>query len=162
MATSYIFPTIIALPLGYRTVLNIPTHQIQERLVVPDANVLFKVMRYVGGQCTELASLTLSFKKGQICDPDVPPIVVADLEQEGFGEPGYLEIETESIDGALIFASKRVISTYTVYACDGKTSFLSDNAYKYGAPPIIAQMARFKKFVLSYPVLRIDRENDFE
>lgn len=161
MLYSYVFPTIVTLPLGYRAIVIPPIDQVCDRLAVPDADVLVNLTRYDEGKATAVGSHRISFRNGKYVGPDIAPFEIPDPRTQGFNEPGYLEIETIHPDGDHVFRSKRVFGLYTVFAGENKASFLSDNAYKYGSPPIISQMSRFKTFVQTYPVIRLDRRMGF-
>lgn len=161
MLYSYVFPTIVTLPLGYRAIVIPPIEQVRERLAVPDADVLINLTRYAEGQATTVGSYTLPYRAGRYDGPDVPPFEISDPRSDGLSHPGYLEIETVHPNGENVFQSKRVFGLYTVFTGENRASFLSDNAYKYGSPPIISQMARFKTFVQTYPVIRVDRQKGF-
>jgi hypothetical protein len=69
-------------------------------------------------------------------------------------------LSIQSIDGSPVFAGKNVIGFYAIYTKPGKKSFLADNGYKYGSPPLISQIAMFGRYVDGYPVVRLDRDRD--
>lgn len=160
MAFSFVYPTIVSLPLGYDATIVPPIRQIVGRLTVPDAEVALNMTVYRDGVGTELPPAIHRFESGKPVGDDPAPLVVRDALDDGIESPGYLELEAKSADGSEIFSSKQVFGLYSIFGKDGKASFFSDNAYKYGSPPVINQMARFRVYVDTYPVIHIDRERD--
>jgi len=160
VAFSFVFPTIVSLPLGYDATVIAPIGQIAQRLVSKDAEVVVRANLCADGEVTALPDARYRFEDGKLAGDDPDPWVFRDRLEEGAKNPGYLEIEAVSADESKIFSSKRVFGLYTCFGKDGKASFFSDNAYKYGAPPVINQMARFRRYVDTYPVINIDRTRD--
>ena len=158
MSHSFVYPTIVSLPCGYNATIVPPLAQITRRLADPNSDVHVTVVRYRGGERQFLTEVQYPFRNGVFADSGIAPLHVTDpLDDGGDPTPAYLEIETKSTDGRPIFTSKAVFGLYTIYGKRGKASFFSDNAYKYGSPPIISQMARFRVYVDTYPVIHLDR-----
>jgi hypothetical protein len=160
MSESFVFPTTISLPLGYRCTVIPPLGQIEQRLVADSADVILSHKVIYEGETVHEHCVNLSFRQGKLTGETPPPAVFADGVDEGRTHPSYLEMVIESVDGAAVFSHKTVFGLYSVYSKPGKKSFLSDNAYKYGAPPVVSMMARFRRFVDTYPVVHLDRDRD--
>ena len=160
MSESFVFPTTISLPLGYCCTVVPPIGQIEERLVDEFADVALSHKVICEGETVHEHCVHLPFRQGKFAGEVPPPAVFADGADEGRTQPSYLEMAVESSDGSAVFSHKTVFGLYSVYSKPGKKSFLSDNAYKYGAPPIVSMMARFRRFVDTYPVVHLDRERD--
>jgi hypothetical protein len=160
MPESFIFPTIISLPLGYDCTVVPPLEQIAARLCVDSARLrLTHRIIHEGDTLLEHHAL-LQFDGGILQGEPPEPFTALDGSEQGHEYPGYLEMTLESEDDAAVFHSKIVFALYSIYSKAGKKGFLSDNAYKYGAPPVIAMMALYRRFVDTYPVIRLDRERD--
>lgn len=157
MAHSFVYPTIVSLPCGYDATIVPPLGQIARRLTAPDAEVHVVMTRYRDGQSQPLAEAHYPFRNGALATDGVLPLRIPDPLDDGGTSPAYVEIETKSADGRPVFASKAVFGLYTIFGKDGKASFFSDNAYKYGSPPVITQMAQFRAYVDAYPVIHLDR-----
>jgi hypothetical protein len=160
MSESFVFPTTISLPLGYCCTVVPPLGQIEKRLVADSADVMLSHKIICEGETVLEQHLNLPFRHGKLTGETPPPAVFADGLDEGRTHPAYLEMTVDSADGAAVFSHKTVFGLYSVYSKSGKKSFLSDNAYKYGAPPIVSMMARFRRYVDTYPVVHLDRERD--
>ena len=158
----YIYPVIVSLPLGYDCTIEIPTEEIAARLdpATETAKVLVRGQAYRAGELFYDESRELEFNFGELRSEFASPFVIEDSMPAGETEPAYLELMVEAIGDEPVFTSKRAFSGYTIYSKPGKKSFLSDNAYKYGSPPVIGQMAKFGKYVDAYPVIHLDRERD--
>jgi hypothetical protein len=158
----YVYPTIVSLPLGYDCTVEIPTDQIEDRLdpEIASAMVSVRGQAFRSGKLFYEKSCELHFHFGKLSGDILDPFIVEDGMESGETEPAYLELMIEATEDEPIFSSKRVFSTYTIYSKPGKKSFLSDNSYKYGSPPVIAQMAKFGKYVDAYPVIHLDRQRD--
>ena len=160
MSESFVFPTTISLPLGYRCTVVPPLRQIERRLVVKSADVTLSHKVICEGETVHERCVNLPFRRGKFAGEIPSPAVFADGADEGRTQPSYLEMVVESSDGAAVFSHKTVFGLYSVYSKHGKKSFLSDNAYKYGSPPTVSMMARFRRFVDTYPVVHLDRKRD--
>lgn len=158
----YIYPTIISLPLGYDCTIEIPNEEIESRLdpKMSSALVLVCGRAYRQGERFYEKSYELEYRFGKLAGERVDPFIVDDGMTSGATEPAYLELIIEAIGDEPIFTSKRAFSGYTIYSKPNKKSFLSDNAYKYGSPPVITQMAKFRKYADAYPVIHLDRRRD--
>ena len=158
----YIYPVIVSLPLGYDCTIEIPVEEIAARLdpKVETAKVLVRGQAYRAGKLFYDQSYELEFNFGKLRGEFVNPFVIEDGMPAGQTEPAYLELMFETVGDEPVFTSKRAFSGYTIYSKPGKKSFLSDNSYKYGSPPVIGQMAKFGKYVDANPVIHLDREMD--
>ena len=138
-----------------------PHEQIAARIVKRNrlTPVKLETSVYCEGEIIQAEQGILSFRNGHLVDGDSDPIKVADLGKRKPRAPGYLEMFVSSPEGDSIFRSKLVLGLYSIYSAQGKKSFFSDNAYKYGAPPVITMMAEFGRFIDGYPAVHIDRDN---
>src|SRR6185503_17834251 len=91
---------------------------------------------------------------------DFPQFRWRDHGAEWNGGAGFLELSFRAEDGTPIFRDTSVINFYSIYLKEGKKSFFSDNAYRYGSPPTIDQIAAFGKYIDAYPVIHLDRKRD--
>ncbi len=158
----YVYPTIVSLPLGYDCTIETPTDLIGARLGPDIASAKVKVsgLAYRMGETFYQKSYELEYRYGKLCGDIAEPFFIEDGMARGATEPAYLELMVEAAGEEPVFKSKRVFSSYTIYSKPGKKSFLSDNSYKYGSPPVIAQMEKFGKYVDAYPVIHLDRRYD--
>ena len=162
MAEIFAFTTIVSLPLGYDCTVPLPVEQIAERLTADtiDANVLIEIRAVREGgsflSCDEL----LQFRNGKLQSEMPTQFYVPDQVDAKAEHPAYLEMAVSSADKQRIFSSKSVFGVYSIYTKPGKKSFFSDNAYKFGSPPVISQMALFRRYVDAYPLIHMDRRRD--
>jgi hypothetical protein len=160
MAESLIYPTVVSLPLGYDCTVVPPVQQICGRLTVDEATVNLNISVYQEGELRHETEFQLDYRGGRYVGEPPAPFVWADQAELGATHPAYLEMTASEPDKAAIFNSKVVVGIYSLYAKAGKKGFVSDNAYKYGAPPVIAQVAKFGRYVDAYPVIHLDRMRD--
>ena len=160
MAESLIYPTIVSLPLGYDCTIIPPVEQIGKRLVVAEAGIelYFNVVRE-GGVVFE-HSEALRFSNGVLQGEMPSPFVWPDQSELGVTNPAYLEMGVVPDGDRPVFRSKAVLGLYSIYSKPGKKSFFSDNAYKYGSPQVIGQIAEFGRYVDTYPVIDLDRSRN--
>ena len=158
----YVYPTVVSLPLGYDCIVQIPVDQIEKRLAQRKgkAKVLVEVTAYRDGETFYDESVAIEFEDTKAVGPLPKPVIIEDQHSMGFKSPGFLEMAVVSLEDKPIFRTKAVFGLYTIYSKPGKKSFFSDNAYKYGSPPTIAQMAEFGQYVDAYPVIHIDKTRD--
>lgn len=156
MIFNYIYTTIITVPLGYHTRVVVPVSRIQDR-------VSLKITSY------EIEAKFIVFRNGEIIFEKTELINKASLgildfeirDQDGISEDSaYAELSFVEKNQSPIFESRAVINFYTTYFHENKKSFLSDNAYKFGSPTIINQMAEIKKYIDAYPTLEMDKDKD--
>lgn len=158
MAESFIFPTITSLPAGYDCTICLSVAGLARRLVsgTGSIDILYSVF-HDGCQVVE-EKTSITCVNGKLPDQPMKPFIWRDRAPHWAG--GYLEIAISGRDNARIFDNKRPISHYAIYSKPGKKSFYSDNAYKFGAPPVIDQIARYGRYVDNYPVVHLDRNRD--
>lgn len=160
MPASFLFPTISSLPAGYDCTVVLPAGALSGHLVdgTGDVEAVFRVL--FEGQVEAEEKRPLSFSGGRPTGGDHGAFVWRDAAERWRGGTGYLEVQFNALNGAPIFTSRRVLSFYAIYSKPGKKSFFSDNAYKFGAPAVINQIARFGRYVDGYPVVHLDRDRD--
>jgi len=158
----YVYPTIVSLPLGYTCTVQIPVDQIEHRLKQISGNVKIRidVLAHRDGEIFYEQGFELEFENSKLVGPLPEPVTIEDQLEKGIKSPGYLEMAVVSLEDKPVFRSKRVFGLYSIYSSHGKKSFFSDNAYKYGSPPTITQIAEFGQYVDAYPVIRLDTEFD--
>tara|TARA_B100000674_G_C37871980_1_gene929945 strand:+ start:359 stop:1180 length:822 start_codon:yes stop_codon:yes gene_type:complete len=151
----YLLPLIIALPKGYDVNVLIPLWQITDRLMsdekqnvrincnlINDGKVLIKKEKIISLSKKENRKKTEGFKF----------IEVEDLEH-----PSYLEVEITSENKNLIFNNNYGLSFYSIFSSKSKKTFFSDNAFKTGAPNVIYQISKIKRFVDTYSAINVDK-----
>lgn len=157
MAT-YIYPTIVSLPIGYGVKIPLDEGQFVQRLATGDADIRARFVVYRAGQKASSEERILSFRKKKLVAGALQPFAWTDpdpAEDQPFGEMHF-----EAADDRPIFCLNVPFSTYAVYSAPGKKSFFSDASYKYGSPPIINQMAMVGRFVETFTVVHLDRARD--
>ena len=160
MTSSFIYPTIVSLPLGYDATIIAAVDQIADRLVASDTSVECAVCVVREGSQVYEETRLLVFENGKLVSGVPAPFFLPDAADQGVQFPAYAELSINSLRGDAVFSHKSVISLYTIYTKAGKKTFYSDNAYKYGAPPIITQMAAFGQYVDGHPLIHLDRQRD--
>jgi hypothetical protein len=157
---SYVFPSVVSLPLGYDCAVPIEIEQAAARLCAASATLRYGFRVFRAGIELEHQQRALRFERGALADGDPRPFQWPDQAPLGHDAPAYAEVYCEAADERAVFALKLPFSTYAIYSKPGRKSFFSDNNYKYGSPPIIDQMAEFGQYVESYPVIHLDRARD--
>jgi len=112
------------------------------------------------GQYKKTEERMICVRNGALQGPAPENFYLEDQSEVWGEEPGFVEFTFESVDGSQIFETKRPLSFYSVYSAPGKKSFLTDNSYKFGSPPVIDQIAKFGRYNDSYPIVHIDRSRD--
>lgn len=159
MAAGYLYSTISSLPAGYDCTVPLPSARIAERLAGGSGEVEFCHRVLFDGDCVFEQTKRAVFRNGKAENPD-EPFVWRDAGGQWDGGTGYLDLSVEAVDREPIFSSKAILDFYAIYSKPGKKSFFSDNAYKFGAPPIISQIAKFGRYVDAHPLIHLDRERD--
>ncbi len=160
VTAGYLFPSISSLLSGYDFTFPSPVERIRERLTEPDCNVVVGEQVFFDGECVHENSRTISFRNFAPVDGVGEPFVWPDCAERWNGGSGYFELTVEEENRRPVFRPRLMISTYTIYSKQGKKSFFSDNASKYGVPPVIDMVAKFGKFVDCHPLIHLDRERD--
>lgn len=160
MAYPFIFPCIVHLPAGYDCTIALPYERVAERLIGGNGTVTYAIQVICNGTSRAEWTEKLVFLNGRLVGQPPDPFTWRDASEEWGGNSGYLELSLQAADAGLIFHTRPPISFYSIYTKPGKKAFFSDNAYKYGAPPVIAQIAAFGRFVEGYPVVHLDRERN--
>ncbi|MBM3527060.1 MAG: hypothetical protein FJX62_03120 [Alphaproteobacteria bacterium] len=158
MLSAFIFPSISSLPPGYDCRISIPTARIVNR-VAGDADIHCTIKVYCNGQVLHTEEHDIKIAGGKAVK-ELPQFVWPDHGEEWNGAAGFAEVSFRSGDGKAVFTDTGVISFYAIYSKPGKKSFFSDNAFRYGSPPTIDQIAAFGKYVDAYPVIHLDRKRD--
>ena len=150
----YLLPLIIAFPRGYDVNVIVPLWQISERLVsnkqeeilitcnlINDGQILIKKEKKINLSKENFEKKTESFKFN---------------EMEGLENPSYIEVEIVSKNKNLIFKNNNGLSFYSIFSSEFKKTFFSDNAFKTGAPNVIFQISKIKKFVDTYSAINVN------
>ena len=151
----YLLPLIIAFPRGYDVNVIIPLWQISDRLVlnkqveilikcnlINDSQILIKKEKIINLSKENFEKKTESFKFNEI---------------EGLNNPSYIEVEIVSKNNNLIFKNNNGLSFYSIFSSKLKKTFFSDNAFKTGAPNVIFQISKIKKFVDTYSAINVNK-----
>jgi hypothetical protein len=160
MAWSYLLPTISSLPLGYDCTIPIPVDALAQRVSTRPCTVVAYHRVYHEGRIVGEGEQEIALQPEGAKTPSPEPLVWRDAGKAWSEHSGFIEVGFRAADDRDIFPSKAVLGFYAIYSSPGKKSFFSDNAYKYGAPPIISQIAAFGKFVDGHPVIHLDRDRD--
>ncbi|MCX7353309.1 MAG: hypothetical protein NTY59_00465 [Alphaproteobacteria bacterium] len=160
MAWNYVLPTISSLPVGYDCTVPIPVDAIARRINATSCTVVAHFYIYHEGRIVHEGEQRIDFRGDKRPTHAPAPLVWRDVGDAWKKRNGFLELSFHDADEREIFANKAAIGFYTIYTAPGKKSFFSDNAYKYGAPPVISQIAMFGRFVDGYPVVHLDRDRD--
>ena len=158
MASPFMFPTITSLPAGYDCVIAVPIERLAQKCI-RDGRIHGAIRVFYRGEVIKTVEHAF-----EVCNRkpvgNFPQFHWADHGDEWEGNAGFLELSFRSDDGVSIFRDTSVINFYSIYTKSGKKSFFSDNAYRYGSPPTINQIAAFGKYVDAYPVIHLDRKRD--
>ena len=158
MSSAFIYPSITSLPAGYDCTISIPLAQLIRRMT-RSGTVRCVIRVFHNGVLMHTEEHRIEVRDRKAVGK-LPQFYWVDHTNEWSGEPGFLEISMRADDGEPIFRDASVIGFYAIYSKAGKKSFFSDNAYRYGAPPIINQIAAFGRYVDTYPVVHLDRRRD--
>lgn len=157
MASHFLYPSITSLPRGYDCTVAPPVSRLAATLAEPAATVDYRFRVFVAGEVLAEHSGFVALERGEVVDGAPPYMDWRGEQARGRDEAGFLELEFWSRDQRPIFATRIPLAHYAIYKGPGRKSFFSDNAYKYGAPPVIDQVARFGQYLDAYPVIHLDR-----
>ena len=160
MSSSYLLTTVSSVLPGYSFISSIPIQRLLNALRVADAQIIARYSVFMKGECQHQEQRIVTIKDGAPQGTYPEPFQLPDTAEEWGDEIGFVEFSFESSDGTPVFWSKRPISFYSMYSAPGKKSFVTDNTYKFGSPPVIDQIARFGTFNDSHPLVHIDRASD--
>lgn len=154
----YIYTTIVTLPLGYNTKVIIPVKSLKEK-ISKDYDIYDIQVKFTGFREGDIF-----FDEIKIIDKSSQGFLEFEIEdQDKFSQfPGYAELSFIEKNKKSIFTDRQAMSFYTAYYHKNKKSFLSDNAYKFGSPSTINQMASIKKYIDAYPTVTIDKLRDLD
>lgn len=157
MAYSYLIPTLLDAPEGYDVTACYAPAMIAERLVGGRGRVRWMIRVYHEGKIVEQRERVIDFTPEAV--HEMPPLVEVwrGTQYDYQGRPGYIENNFSIADDISAFSTKIPVGTYGFYSCPGKPSFRGDADFKFGSPPVIATVARFKRLVENYPSCRLDR-----
>lgn len=158
--SSFVYPAIVPLPLGYDCTFPIDLHRLGQRLAVPDAELRITMRRYHEGKVVDSSEQSLRFEGGELVSGPPQAIVWRDAGDRGDQYPSFGEVAISAANDKPVFHNRMVVTNYSIYTKRGKKAFFSDNAFKYGAPPIISMMAKIGRFVEGYPTIHLDRDRD--
>lgn len=160
MPATFLFPSITHLPPGYDCTIAVPYQRVADRLIGGRGTVAYTIQVFCEGAMQAEQGGQLVFERGRLAGPAPDAFTWRDAGDKWDGNSGYLELSFQAGDGQAIFHTQAVIGFYSIYTKQGRKAFFSDNAYKYGSPPIIGQIAAFGRFVDGYPVVHLDRARD--
>jgi len=153
---SYILPTVISLPLGYNCRIFLPCDSLISRLVKGiDYEISINIKAYREKNIFFEKTIEID-KKNKIQNLD---FLIPD-QQNHSKFAGYAELEIYEKNKKIIFKNRAALNFYSIFFKEGKKSFLSDNAYKFGSPTVINQMSVIKKYLDAYPTVTIDKKID--
>ena len=158
--SGFLFPSLACLPSGYDFTCLDPTGRLVDRLVVPDCDVVFGFRVFFDGSMEHESSWVVKYRDYAPVSPDYKPFVWKDPVDRWKGGAGIFEYTVEEVNRRPAFKPRFPLGMYTIYTKEGKKSFFSDGAAKYGVPRSIDMVARFGKFVDGHPLIHIDRKRD--
>jgi hypothetical protein len=159
--SQYVIPTISSLLPGYDCTIPVSAEAVEKRLVGNTGRIRHRFRVFHNGRVTAEEIRHIEIQGGKIIGPRPEAFVWRDCENAWDGTPGFLDNDFRVEDGDIRFAGNTPLLAYSFYSAAGKKSFLSDNAYKFSSPPVIAQIAAYGRFVDTYSVVRLDRERDY-
>ena len=136
----YLLPLIVAVPKGYDVCAILPTYQIIERLnTTINEDIVIRCNLINDSKILNKKEKTISLSKNHKNHKRIKFLFdeIRDIEN-----PSYLEIEIISKNKKLIFKDNMGLSFYSIFSSKNKKTFLSDNAYKTGAPNVIYQISK--------------------
>lgn len=157
----HVIPTISSLLIGYDCAIPVPAEAVEKRLIGNDGCIRHRFRVFHDGQVAAEEIRHIEIRGGKIVGPRPQTFVWRDCDNEWRENPGFLDNDFRVEDGDIQFVSNRPLLAYSFYSASGKKGFLSDNAYKFSSPPVIAQIAAYGRFVDTYSVVRLDRERDY-
>ena len=158
MAFSYMIPSVTSLPAGYDCTVEPPVHLLGACLDGGCGAVGQTLSVYSEGTLVDRVERRFEYADRKLKgDMPEPYLWSAGFED---GVSGYLENSFVTADGSDAFNTNQVLPFYAIYNKPGKKSFFSDNAYLYASPPVIAQIAKYGKYIDGYPSVRIDRKRN--
>lgn len=161
MATEFLEQTITSIPGGYTLYSTLPLARLASRVVVPEAEIDISFHAFWEGEVRFEQTHRVTVRNRRIIGEEVCRFVLPSTGDDWKPEPGFVEFSFTSADDRPIFKNKRPLPFYSIYSCLGKKSFLVDNIYKFGSPPVIDQIAEFGRFTDAHPVIDIDLDRDF-
>ncbi|WP_374630829.1 hypothetical protein [Ferrovibrio sp.] len=158
MGYSYLIPTLLDAPEGYDVTVDYARDQLTRRLRGGAGRVRWTTRIYHDGQVVGGQERDLDFSK-----PDIAPLryVWRGTEFDYQGRPGYVENSFSALDAETEFTTKMPVGTYGFYSARNKPSFRGDADFKFGSPPVIATVARFRRLIEAYPTSWLDRERGY-
>jgi hypothetical protein len=159
-AHSFLFPTIVAMPRGYDLTFVLPTASIAQYLTVKDTDLITEYSVYSEGKLLSQVRRVVPFRDGKFVGTEPEAVVLREEDYPQGESPTFLEFTMKDSEDRPTFSTRIVHGWYSIYSKPGKKSFFSDNAVKYGSPPIISMIAQFGKYVDGYPVVHVDRTRD--
>ncbi len=160
MTTPFLYPTITSVPCGYSYYSTIPVPRLLATLATKDADILIVFKAFHDADCKVQEERLVTVRDCTLVGAPPRPFLMEDHSDKWGVEPGFVEMTFSSLYGKPVFLSKRPFAFYTVFSAVGKKSFLTDNTFKFGSPPVIDQIAMFGRFTDSYPIVHVDRMRD--
>ncbi|MBM3584960.1 MAG: hypothetical protein FJX36_11220 [Alphaproteobacteria bacterium] len=145
------------MPPGYDCAVSIPPARLAQK-AIRDGRAVCQQRVFHAGRLVHEAQHHIEIRGGTAVG--LPVFRWPDHDAEWNGNAGFLELSFHAEDGRAMFRDTRVVGFYAIYSKPGKKSFFSDNAFRYGAPPTINQIAAFGRYVDAYPVMHLDRARD--
>ncbi len=158
--SQYVIPTISTLLPGYDCLVPVVAEAVEKRVTGSAGRIRHRFRVYYDGQISEEQIRYIEIQAGKIVGDHPEDFVWRDHENS-WENPGFLDNDFRVEDGDIQFAGNTPLLAYSFYSAAGKKSFLSDNAYKFSSPPVIAQISAYGRFVDTYSVVRLDRERDY-
>ncbi len=148
------------MPVGYDCAVSVPLGPVGRSMNGGSGRAAYYCRVYQNGAEVWADEVPCEFQAGKAVTPESLGFVLDRSILPADDRPGYIEMAFLADDGQAAFSDTMMPSFYVVYLADGKKSFFSDSALKFASPPIIAQIAEYRQYVETCPVVRIDRDRD--
>lgn len=158
MGYSYLIPTLLDAPEGYDVTVDYSPDQLTRRLRGGVGKVRWTTRVYHDGRIVGGQEREVDFSQSSI---EPLRYVWRGTDFAYNGRPGYVENSFATLGNDAEFTTKHPVGTYGFYSAPGKPSFRGDADFKFGSPPVIATVARFRRLIEAYPTSWLDRERGY-
>jgi hypothetical protein len=161
MRSNFLIPIIVWLPRGYELTIIVAKELIEEGMQGWSGQIEQYAQVMCDGKILEEKILTADVVDGKIVS-DWPDYYncAAGKALDWPADGGVLEFGIRSADDSPAFTTKRLPGIYNLFTGDGVKSFVTCQAWKFGSPQVITQIAALGRYVDAYSVIHIDFDKD--
>ena len=161
MRSNFLIPIIVWLPRGYELTIVSSKERIEESMPGWSGQIERYAQVMCDGKVLEENRLTADVVEGKIVSdwPDSYSCA-AGKNSDWPADGGFLEFGIRSVDESQAFSTKRLPGAYHLFTGDGVKPFVLCQAWKFGSPQVITQIAAFGRYVDAYSVIHIDFDKD--